>query len=66
MKGRPLTYDETKAAEAAFAGLPFNPNWSMAAYAVYEGIRQAMGKRSLVPELSVEESELAVVFSSLL
>lgn len=60
MNGRALTYDETKAAEAAFTGLPFNPSWSLAAYAVYEGIRQAMEKRSFASELSVEESDLAV------
>ena len=28
MQGRPLTYDEQKAADAAFAGNPFNPDWS--------------------------------------
>ena len=60
MKGRPLTYDETKASEAAFAGMPFNPNWSLAAYDVYDGIRQAMEKKALASELSVEESDLAV------
>ena len=35
---RPLTYDESKAAEAAFQGQPFNPSWSAAARMVYESI----------------------------
>ncbi len=39
---RDLTYDEKKAAEAAFRGEPFNPAWSVAAAAVYEGIVSAM------------------------
>jgi hypothetical protein len=42
---RPLTYDEGKAAEAAFKGLPFNPSWSGSAFVVYEGIIAAMGPR---------------------
>lgn len=41
---RPLTYDEKKAAEAAFQGAPFNPAWSEAAWQVYEGIFDAMVK----------------------
>ena len=28
---RPLTYDEKKAAEAAFRGAPFNSDWSESA-----------------------------------
>lgn len=39
---RDLTYDEKKAAEAAFRGEPFNPAWSVAAATVYEGIVSAM------------------------
>jgi hypothetical protein len=42
---RPLTYDESKAAEAAFQGLPFNPSWSAAALVVYHGIMAAMATR---------------------
>jgi hypothetical protein len=41
---RPLTYDEKKAAEAAFRGEPFNPAWSSAAAKVYAGIVNAMEK----------------------
>lgn len=44
---RALTYDEKKAAEAAFQGLPFNPDWSDAARKVYDGILMAMGERQL-------------------
>lgn len=35
---RQLTHDEKKAAEAAFRGLPPDPNWSSAAQAVYDNI----------------------------
>jgi len=39
---RALSHDEQKAAEAAFAGRPFNPNWSARAKEVYEGIINAL------------------------
>lgn len=45
---RSLTYDEKKAAEAAFHGEPFNPSWSVGAWRVYEGIQMAKGARTLV------------------
>ena len=44
---RSLTYDEKKAAEAAFRGEPFNPAWSAASARVYEGISMAKGTRAL-------------------
>jgi hypothetical protein len=37
-----LTYDERKAAEAAFSGRPFNPAWSASAKKVYDGLIQAL------------------------
>jgi hypothetical protein len=37
-----LTHDEKKAADAAFAGLPFNEAWSASARAVYDGIVKAL------------------------
>ncbi len=37
-----LTYDEKKAADAAFAGRPFNEAWSASARAVYDGIVKAL------------------------
>lgn len=41
---RQITHDEKKAAEAAFTGRDFNPQWSDAARIVYDGILAAMGK----------------------
>ena len=42
---RPLTYDEKKAAEAAFRGAAFDPSWSESALKVYEGLRLAIARR---------------------
>lgn len=42
---QPLTYDEHKAAEAAFQGLPLDPAWTNKAQAIYHGIREAMSAR---------------------
>lgn len=42
---RPLTYDEKKAADAAFKGAPFDPKWSEAARNVYEGLSLAMANQ---------------------
>jgi hypothetical protein len=39
---RSLSHDEKKAADAAFAGHPFNEAWSASARAVYNGIVKAM------------------------
>lgn len=44
-KNRSLTYDEKKAAEAAFKGLPFDSNWSEAAHKVYLGISSTMADK---------------------
>lgn len=48
---RSLSYDEAKAAEAAFQGQPFDDAWSESARAIYDGLLDAMLKRrqSLVP-----------------
>jgi hypothetical protein len=46
-----LTLDQKKAAEAAFQGLPFDPKWSPAAKAVYDGIVEAQKGRPVVPEV---------------
>jgi len=53
-----LTNDEKKAADAAFAGRPFNDSWSAAARAVYEGIVNALPKE-LVPAVPEIEAVLA-------
>jgi hypothetical protein len=47
MQPKELTYDQKKAAEAAFQGLPPNPKWSLAARAVYDGLVGAMVERPL-------------------
>ena len=49
---RPLTHDEKKASEAAFRGLPFNPDWSQSAKSVYDGIVSAMEKSSFTPMIA--------------
>ncbi len=51
---RSLTFDEKKAAEAAFRGLPLNPAWSERAQAIYQGILAETGGRNI---LEVEEGE---------
>jgi hypothetical protein len=40
-----LTFDEKKAAEAAFQGLPCDPQWSASAREVYDGILGVLLKR---------------------
>ncbi len=54
---RSLTYDETKAAEAAFKGEPFNSAWSAAAANVYAGIMDAMEKRRMAVTVESEVAE---------
>jgi hypothetical protein len=49
---RSLTYDEQKAAEAAFAGQPFNTAWSASAKMVYDGIVKALPKDDFAPAIS--------------
>ncbi|MDQ6732928.1 MAG: hypothetical protein M3Z35_02255 [Nitrospirota bacterium] len=51
MQGKPLTYDERKAADAAFTGKPFNSDWSDDARAVYDGIVDAMSACPVDSEL---------------
>ena len=43
-----LTHDEKKAADAAFAGRPFNRAWSASARAVYDGIVKALPHTGVV------------------
>src|SRR5574341_20708 len=57
---RILTYDERKAADAAFAGRPFDPLWSEAARAVYDGILAARGLPEPAPTpIAPEQPEAA-------
>ena len=53
-----LTNDEKKAADAAFAGRPFNDSWSAAARTVYEGIVNALPKE-IVPATPEFDAVLA-------
>jgi hypothetical protein len=55
MHRRPLTYDEQKAAEAAFAGNPFNPDWSADAKIVYDGLVDALSACRIDRELQPVE-----------
>jgi hypothetical protein len=64
MASRELTYDEKKAAEAAFRGLPVNPSWSAAARGVYEGIIVALGEKA-PPQPCVDETGASPAFISL-
>src|SRR5262249_55225353 len=53
MTAKELTYDQRRAAEAAFRGLPFDPAWSAAARSTYDGIIKSTNGRSIIndPEL---------------
>jgi hypothetical protein len=50
---RALSYDERHAAEAAFAGRPFNPRWSARARAVYDGILNSL-PTPVIPQMPEE------------
>ena len=54
---RPLTNDERKAAEAAFRGEPFNPEWSQSAREMYDGIAAVLALRTSEKPSSLEQSE---------
>jgi hypothetical protein len=43
---KPLTYDEHKAAEAAFRGYPPNADWTDSAQEIYARLSEAIAKRS--------------------
>lgn len=51
-----LTYDEQKAAEAAFSGQPFNSDWTTDAWLVYSGILDAMSVRQMDSEFATSRS----------
>lgn len=44
---RSLTHDERKAAEAAFKGIPFDPQLSESARKIYVGITSAMANKRI-------------------
>ena len=49
-----LTFDERKAAEAAFRGLPVDPTWSSSAHTIYYGILAHTQGRNIVEESELE------------
>lgn len=49
-----LTFDEKRAAEAAFRGLPFDPGWSQSAQVIYHGILMRTHGRNIVEETLLE------------
>jgi hypothetical protein len=55
-----LTNDEKKAADAAFAGRPFNDSWSASARVVYDGIVNALPKEvvAALPEVEAVLADL--------
>ena len=55
-----LTNDEKKAADAAFAGRPFNSSWSASARVIYDGIVNALPKDvvAALPEVDAVLAEL--------
>ena len=59
-----LTYDEKKAAEAAFAGRPFNEAWSASARVVYDGIVKALPHTDVVIPSPSNIEEPAEVLSA--
>ena len=53
---RTLSFDEKKAAEAAFQGLPIDPAWPVSAQAIYCGILAHTQGRNIVEEGVLEAS----------
>ncbi len=51
---RALSFDEKKAAEAAFRGLPFDPAWSLSAQSIYYGILEHTQGRNIIEETVLE------------
>jgi hypothetical protein len=48
-----LTYDDHKAAEAAFHGLPLDPKWSRHAQETYRGILAVTNGRDIVKDTEI-------------
>ena len=53
-RSRILSFDEKKAAEAAFRGLPVDPAWSLSAQSIYCGILGHTQGRNIVEETILE------------
>lgn len=61
MIGKPLTYDEHKAAEAAFRGYPPQEDWTDSAYDVYFRLSAAIAKRMAINLNQTNERDLEKV-----
>lgn len=59
-----LTHDEKKAADAAFAGRPFDESWSAAARTVYDGIVKALPHADAVTPTPSFAEEFASALSA--
>jgi hypothetical protein len=55
----PLTYDESKAAEAAFHGLPLDSKWSRHAQEIYMGILKVTDGRDIVKDREISALTIA-------
>lgn len=55
----PLTYDEHKAAEAAFHGLPLDPKWSRHGQEIYLGILTVTNGRNIVKDTEISALAIA-------
>ena len=53
-----LTYDEHKAAEAAFQGLPLDPKWSRQAQEIYHGILAVTDGRDIVKDTEISAPDI--------
>jgi hypothetical protein len=49
-----LTFAEKKAAEAAFRGLPVDPDWPTNARAIYDGIVAQTQGRNIIEDIEPE------------
>jgi len=58
MTAKPLTYDEHKAAEAAFRGYPPSDDWTDSAREIYVRLSAAIAKRRAINLDQVKEPDL--------
>lgn len=61
MIAKPLTYDEHKAAEAAFRGYPPNDDWTDSAHEIYVRLSAAIAKRRAINLNQADEPDLEEV-----
>jgi hypothetical protein len=61
MTAKPLTYDEHKAAEAAFRGYPPNEDWTDSAHEIYVRLSAAIAKRRAINLDQAHEPDLEEV-----